>query len=129
MVNGLRAAMRPASLVVELDDERLVANARLVLTSTLSERLGLEPWIDAWSPLPQRVRHSFRTSGPDWLPRPYYCRENEAARPARFPRPGRARGRGCEGHPVHRRRRVRRALDHDRTRAGRAHGHALLPHE
>jgi hypothetical protein len=46
MVNGCGLAVKPDSLAVEFDDERLVANAGLVLTATLSERLGLERLVD-----------------------------------------------------------------------------------
>src|SRR2546423_46971 len=42
MVNGPGAAVRPDSVAVEFDDERLIANAGLLLTSALSGRLGLE---------------------------------------------------------------------------------------
>jgi hypothetical protein len=46
MVNGSGAVVRPDLLGVDFDDERLVANAGLMLTSTLSERLGLERLVD-----------------------------------------------------------------------------------
>ena len=41
MVKHSGAAVRPDSVAVEFDDERLVANAGVMLTSTLSERLGI----------------------------------------------------------------------------------------
>jgi hypothetical protein len=41
MVKDSGVAVRPDSLAVEFDDERLVANAGVVLTSTLINRLGL----------------------------------------------------------------------------------------
>jgi hypothetical protein len=46
MVNGLGALVRADSVAVEFDDERLVANAGVLLTSTLVERLGIEPLVD-----------------------------------------------------------------------------------
>lgn len=42
MVNGSGPRVRPDSIGVCFDDERLVANAGLVLTATLCERLGIE---------------------------------------------------------------------------------------
>lgn len=41
IVKGSEAAVRPDSVVVEFDDERLVANTGLVSIATLSRRLGL----------------------------------------------------------------------------------------
>lgn len=46
MVNGSGAVVRPDSVAVEFDDERLIANAGVLLTSTLIERLGLERLVD-----------------------------------------------------------------------------------
>ena len=54
MVNGLPAAVKPDSLVVEFDDERLIANAGLLLTSTLSGRLGLERLVEETVDLGER---------------------------------------------------------------------------
>ena len=42
MVKGSEASVRPDSVGVEFDDERLVANAGLVLVATLGRRLGIE---------------------------------------------------------------------------------------
>jgi len=46
MVNGSGALVRADSVAVEFDDERLVANAGVMLTGTLIERLGLERLVD-----------------------------------------------------------------------------------
>jgi hypothetical protein len=46
MVNGSEALPRCDSVAVEFDDEPLVANAGLLLTSTLSRRLGLEQLVE-----------------------------------------------------------------------------------
>jgi hypothetical protein len=46
MVNGSEASVRPDSVAVEFDDERLIANAGLVLVATLSRRLGIESLVD-----------------------------------------------------------------------------------
>jgi hypothetical protein len=46
MVNGGGAVVRCDSVAVAFDDERLVANAGLLLTSTLSGRLGLERLVE-----------------------------------------------------------------------------------
>ncbi len=54
MVNGSGAPVRRDSVAVEFDDERLVANAGLLLTSTLSERLGLERLVDETVDLGER---------------------------------------------------------------------------
>src|SRR2546423_4164706 len=54
MVNGLPAAVKPDSLVVEFDDERLIANAGLLVTSTLSGRLGLERLVEETVDLGER---------------------------------------------------------------------------
>ncbi|MGH3040649.1 MAG: hypothetical protein ACRDNG_02730, partial [Gaiellaceae bacterium] len=45
-MNGSEAVVRPDSLGVEFDDERLVANAGLILTATLSERLQIKRLVD-----------------------------------------------------------------------------------
>lgn len=54
MVNGSEAVLRCDSVAVEFDDERLIANAGLLLTSTLSERLGLERLVDETVDLGER---------------------------------------------------------------------------
>src|SRR5438093_11834861 len=54
MVNGSGAAVRADSLAVEFDDERLVANAGVMLTSTLIDRLGLERLVDQTVDLGER---------------------------------------------------------------------------
>src|SRR2546430_15035136 len=54
MVNGPGAAVRPDSVAVEFDDERLIANAGLLLTSTLSGRLGLERLVEETVDLGER---------------------------------------------------------------------------
>jgi Transposase DDE domain group 1 len=54
MVNGSGPAAKPDSLTAEFDDERLVANAGLVLTATLSERLQLERLVDETVALGER---------------------------------------------------------------------------
>ncbi len=46
MVNGFGAVVRGDSVAVEFDHERLVANAGVLLTSTLIDRLGLERLVD-----------------------------------------------------------------------------------
>jgi Transposase DDE domain group 1 len=46
MVNGFWALVRADSVAVEFQDERLVANAGVLLTSTLIDRLGLERLVD-----------------------------------------------------------------------------------
>ena len=46
MVNGFGPVVRADSVAVEFDDERLVANAGLLVTSTLVDRLGLERLVD-----------------------------------------------------------------------------------
>jgi hypothetical protein len=55
MVNGSGAVVRRDSLAVEFDDERLVANAGLVLTATLSDRLGLERLVEETVDLGERA--------------------------------------------------------------------------
>jgi hypothetical protein len=54
MVNGSEAVLRCGSAAVEFDDERLVANAGLVLTATLSDRLGLGRLVDETVDLGER---------------------------------------------------------------------------
>jgi hypothetical protein len=54
MVNGSGAVVRCDSVAVEFDDERLIANAGLLLTSTLSERLGIERLVDETVDLGER---------------------------------------------------------------------------
>jgi hypothetical protein len=54
MVKDSGAAVRPDSVAVEFDDERLVANAGVMLTSTLINRLGLERLVDETVELGQR---------------------------------------------------------------------------
>lgn len=46
MVLGCEAVVRPDSIAVEFDDERLVANAGVALLATLSGRLGIERLVD-----------------------------------------------------------------------------------
>lgn len=46
MVKDSGLVVRPDSVAVEFDDERLVANAGVMLTSTLINRLGLERLVD-----------------------------------------------------------------------------------
>src|SRR2546421_3705395 len=46
MVKGSGVVLRLDSLAVEFDDERLLADAGVILTSTLVERLGLERLVD-----------------------------------------------------------------------------------
>lgn len=55
MVNGSEAVPRCDSVAVEFDDERLVANAGLLLTGTLSRRLGLEQLVDETVDLGERA--------------------------------------------------------------------------
>jgi hypothetical protein len=55
MVNGFGVAVRPDSVAAEFDDERLVANAGVVLTSTLVSRLGLERLVDETVDLGERA--------------------------------------------------------------------------
>ena len=54
MVMDSRVAVRPDSVLVEFDDEGLVANAGVVLTSSLINRLGLERLVDESVDLGQR---------------------------------------------------------------------------
>lgn len=55
MVNGSEAVLRRDSLAVEFDDARLVANAGLLLTSTLSDRLGIERLVEETVDLGERA--------------------------------------------------------------------------
>lgn len=55
MVKGFEGSVRPDSVGVEFDDERLVANAGLVLIATLSRRLGLEQMVDKMVRLGERA--------------------------------------------------------------------------
>src|SRR6266496_813382 len=54
MVKDSGVAVRPDSVAVEFDDERLVANAGVLLTSTLINRLGVERLVDETVDLGQR---------------------------------------------------------------------------
>ncbi len=54
MVKDFGVAVRPDSVGVEFDEGRLVANAGVVLTSTLISRLGLERLVDQTVDLGQR---------------------------------------------------------------------------
>ena len=62
MVKDSGVAVRPDSVAVEFDDERLVANAGVMLTSTLVNRLGLERLVDETVDLGQRPGR--REAGP-----------------------------------------------------------------
>ena len=55
MVKDFGVAVRPDSVAIEFDDERLVANAGLILTSTLINRLGLERLVEQTVDLGQRT--------------------------------------------------------------------------
>ena len=54
MVKDSGVAVRPDSVAVEFDDERLVANAGVLLTSTLINRLGVERLVEETVDLGQR---------------------------------------------------------------------------
>jgi hypothetical protein len=54
MVNGSGVAVRPDAVAVEFDDQRLVANAGVMLTGTLVDRLGLERLVDETVDLGER---------------------------------------------------------------------------
>jgi hypothetical protein len=54
MVKASAVAVKPDALAVEFDDERLLAGAGVVLTSTLVERLGLEQLVDETVDLGER---------------------------------------------------------------------------
>jgi hypothetical protein len=55
MVKGSEVSVRPDLVGVEFDDERLIANAGLVLLATLSIRLGLEQMVDKMVRLGERA--------------------------------------------------------------------------
>jgi Transposase DDE domain group 1 len=55
MVKVFAESVRPDSVGVEFDDERLVANAGLVVIATLSKRLGIEQMVDKVVDLGQRA--------------------------------------------------------------------------
>ncbi len=55
MVKGSGVSVRPDVVVVEFDDERLVANAGVALLATLSGRLGIERLVDQLVDLGSRV--------------------------------------------------------------------------
>ena len=55
MVKGSEVSLRPESVGVEFDDERLIANAGLVLIATLSRRLGIESLVDGTIHLGERA--------------------------------------------------------------------------
>lgn len=55
MVKHSRVAVRPDSVAVAFDDERLVANAGVLLTSSLIGRLGLERLVEETVDLGQRA--------------------------------------------------------------------------
>lgn len=55
MVKASAGSMRPDSVGVEFDDERLIANAGLLMVATLSRRLGIESLVDKTVRLGQRA--------------------------------------------------------------------------
>jgi hypothetical protein len=55
MVKVFAGSLRPDSVGVEFDDERLIANAGLLLVATLSRRLGIEALVDRTVRLGERV--------------------------------------------------------------------------
>jgi len=55
MVNGSVRVVRPDLVGVEFDDERLVANAGVVVLATLSKRLGIERLVDQLVDLGKRA--------------------------------------------------------------------------
>jgi len=55
MVKGSEASVRPDLVGVEFDDERLIANAGLLVVATLSRRLGIEQIVDKMVNLGQRA--------------------------------------------------------------------------
>lgn len=55
MVKGSEASVRPDSVGVEFDDERLIANAGLIVIATLSRRLDLESLVEKTVRLGQRA--------------------------------------------------------------------------
>jgi hypothetical protein len=55
MVKGSEVSLRPDSVGVEFDDERLIANAGLVLIATLGRQLGIEQMVDKMVRLGERA--------------------------------------------------------------------------
>jgi len=55
MVKGSEVSVRPDLVGVEFDDERLVANAGLLLLATLGRRLGIEQMVDKMVGLGERA--------------------------------------------------------------------------
>ena len=55
MVKGSEVSLRPESVGVEFDDERLIANAGLVLMATLGRRLRIEQMVDKMVRLGERA--------------------------------------------------------------------------
>src|SRR5947209_7155159 len=55
MVKGSGVVLKPDSLAVEFDDERLLADAGVLLTSTLVDRLGLKRLVDETVDLGERA--------------------------------------------------------------------------
>ena len=55
MVKASAGSVRPDSAAIEFDDERLIANAGLVLIATLSRRLGIESLVDRTVRLGERA--------------------------------------------------------------------------
>lgn len=55
MVKVSPESVRPESVAVEFDDERLIANAGLVLVATMSRRLGIEQMVDKMVRLGERA--------------------------------------------------------------------------
>ena len=55
MVKVFAQSVQPDSVGVEFDDERLIANAGLVLIATLSRRLGIEQMVDKMVDLGERA--------------------------------------------------------------------------
>ena len=55
MVKVFSGSVQPDSVGVEFDDERLIANAGLILVATLSKRLGIEKLVDRTVCLGQRA--------------------------------------------------------------------------
>jgi hypothetical protein len=55
MVKGSEVSVRPDSVGVKFDDERLVANAGLVVIATLGRRLGIEQMVNKMVRLGERA--------------------------------------------------------------------------
>ena len=55
MVKGFEASVQPDSVGVEFDDERLIANAGLVLIATLARRLGIGQLVEETVRLGERA--------------------------------------------------------------------------